>query len=132
MKIYITNVFVEDQAQALEFYHNKLGFIVKDDIPMGVDRWLTVVAKDQPDGPQLLLEPSSHPAVKPYKSALKADGLPAASFQVENLDKEYTRLNGLGVEFTQQPTDFGNVRIAVLDDTCGNLVQLVEMKTGRS
>jgi catechol 2,3-dioxygenase-like lactoylglutathione lyase family enzyme len=128
MKIYVTGVFVDDQAQAHDFYTNKLGFVVRNDIPIGDHRWLTVVSSEQPDGTELLLEPSEHPAVPPYKSALVADGIPATSFQVDNLDAEYERLSGLGVTFTQQPMDAGPVRMAVLDDTCGNLIQLIEMK----
>lgn len=127
VKIHITNVFVDDQAQALEFYTEKLGFIVKHDVPMGTHRWLTVVSPEHQDGTELLLEPSDHPAVGPYKSALVADGIPAASFQVDDLDTTFTRLNDLGVVFTQAPMDAGPVRMAVLDDTCGNLIQLVEI-----
>ncbi|NKB45903.1 MAG: VOC family protein [Alphaproteobacteria bacterium] len=128
MRIYVTNVFVDDQTKAEDFYTNKLGFVVKEDVPLGDHRWLTVVSKDQPDGTQLLLEPSEHPAVNPYKSALVADGIPAASFQVDDLDAEHKRLTELGVEFAQQPVDAGPVIMAVLDDTCGNLVQLIQMK----
>lgn len=128
MKIYITSVFVDDQARAHKFYTEKLGFVVKNDIPCGEHRWLTVVSTDQPDGTELLLEPSNHPAVKPYKDALVADGIPAASFRVENLAAEYERLNNLGVMFTMEPMDAGPARMAVLDDTCGNLIQLIEMK----
>lgn len=130
MKIYVTSVFVDNQAQAHDFYTNKLGFVVKNDIPMGEHRWLTVVSSEQPDGTELLLEPSEHPAVPPYKSALVADGIPVTSFQVDNLDAEHERLSRLGVAFTQRPMDAGPVRMAVLDDTCGNLIQLVEMKDG--
>lgn len=130
MKIYVTSVFVDNQAQAHDFYTNKLGFVVKNDIPMGEHRWLTVVSSEQPDGTELLLEPSEHPAVSPYKSALVADGIPVTSFQVDNLDAEHERLSRLGVAFTQRPMDAGPVRMAVLDDTCGNLIQLVEMKDG--
>jgi len=129
MKIYVTSVFVDDQARAHDFYTRQLGFVVKNDIPMGEHRWLTVVSADQPEGTELLLEPSDHPAVQPYKTALVADGIPATSFQVDDLDAEYERLSGLGVVFTQQPMDAGPVRMAVLDDTCGNLIQLVEMTT---
>lgn len=89
---------------------------------------MTVVSKNDPEGPQLLLEPSDHPAVKPYKSALVANGFPAASFEVDNIDAEFERLTELGVEFTHQPMDCGTVRKAVLNDTCGNLIQLVEMR----
>ncbi|HYE51399.1 MAG TPA: VOC family protein [Azospirillaceae bacterium] len=127
MRIYVTSVFVEDQAKALDFYTRVLGFQVKHDIPLGAHRWLTVVGRDDPGGTELLLEPSEHPAVRPYKEALVRDGIPAASFQVDDLDAEYGRLSGLGVAFTQAPMDAGTVRMAVLDDTCGNLIQLVQM-----
>ncbi len=130
MKIYVTSVFVDDQAKAHDFYTRHLGFVVKNDVPLGEHRWLTVVPAEQPDGTELLLEPSEHPAVQPYRSALVADGIPAASFQVDDLQAEYKRLTALGVAFTQQPMDAGAVRMAVLDDTCGNLIQLVEMKEG--
>lgn len=128
MKIYLTIVFVNDRAHALDFYTNKLGFVVKNDVPVGTHQWLTVVSTDDPDGLQLLLEPSEHPVVKPCKSGLVADGIPAAPFQVDNIDVEYERMTYLGVEFTQEPMDCGIVRMAVLDDTCGNLIQLVEMQ----
>lgn len=128
MKIYITSVFVDDQSKAHSFYTEKLGFVVKNDISMGEHRWLTVVSPDQIEGTELLLEPSDHPAVPPYKAAIVNDGIPAASFQVDDIDAEYKRLTGLGVEFAQQPVDAGPVRMAVLDDTCGNLIQLIEMK----
>lgn len=127
MKIYVTSVFVEDQAKALDFYTGVLGFEVKHDICVGEHRWLTVVGKDNPKGTELLLEPSEHPAVKPFKDALARDGIPAASFQVDDLDAEFDRLRDLGVEFAQAPMDAGAVKMAVLNDTCGNLIQLVEM-----
>lgn len=127
MRIYVTSVLVDDQAKALDFYTNKLGFEVKHDIPLGEHRWLTVVSKEQPDGTELLLEPGAHPAVPAFKSALVEDGIPATSFQVDDLDAEFQRLNGIGVQFTQEPMDAGPVRMAVLDDTCGNLIQLVQM-----
>jgi catechol 2,3-dioxygenase-like lactoylglutathione lyase family enzyme len=127
MRIYITSVFVDDQAKALEFYANKLGFEVKNDVPLGKNRWLTVVSREQPDGTELLLEPSDHPAVPPYKDALVRDGIPATSFQVDDLDAECSRLDAAGVTFIQEPTDTGPVRTAVFDDTCGNLIQLVQM-----
>lgn len=128
MRIYVTCVSVDDQAKALKFYTDKLGFKVKHDVPLGTHRWLTVVSQDEPEGTQLLLEPSEHPAVKPYKDALVKDGIPAVSFQVQNLSSEFERLHALGVAFTLEPMDAGTVRMAVLDDTCGNLVQLIEMK----
>lgn len=122
--ITITNVFVDDQAKALAFYTDILGFVKKHDVPIGADRWLTVVSPDDPDGPELLLEPSGHPAVAPFKDALVADGIPLAQFAVPDVHAEYQRLSGLGVRFTQQPLDHGPVTTAVLDDTCGNLIQL--------
>jgi catechol 2,3-dioxygenase-like lactoylglutathione lyase family enzyme len=130
MRIYITSIFVDDQAKALDFYTKKLGFEVKNDVPMGEHRWLTVVSKEQPDGTELLLEPSDHPAVTPYKNALVEDGIPATSFQVDDVDAEFERLKDIGVKFTQEPKDGGPVRMAVFDDTCGNLLQLVQM-TGK-
>lgn len=127
MRIYVTSVFVEDQAKALDFYTRVLGFEVKHDIPVGDYSWLTVVEKGNPDGTELLLEPSEHPAVRPYKEALVRDGIPATSFQVDDLEAKFDRLRKLGVEFTQPPMDAGSVKMAVLNDTCGNLIQLVEM-----
>jgi len=127
MRIYVMSVLVDDQAKALSFYTEKLGFIVKHDIPMGEHRWLTVVSSEAPDGTELLLEPSEHPAAGPFKSALVNDGIPAASFKVDDLNEEFEKLRRLGVEFTVAPMDAGTVRMAVLNDTCGNLIQLVEM-----
>jgi catechol 2,3-dioxygenase-like lactoylglutathione lyase family enzyme len=125
MKIYITSVFVEDQAKALSFYTEVLGFVKKEDVPVGTARWLTVVSPESPDGPELLLEPAGHPAVRPYKEALVADGIPATSFEVDDVEAEAERLQGLGVKFTQEPLAMGPVTTAVFDDTCGNLIQLV-------
>jgi catechol 2,3-dioxygenase-like lactoylglutathione lyase family enzyme len=127
MRIYVTSVLVDDQAKALSFYTEKLGFVVKHDVPVGAHRWLTVVSPEAPDGTELLLEPSEHPAAKPFKSALVKDGIPAASFMVDDLAHEFARLRGLGVAFTAEPMEAGPVRMAVFDDTCGNLIQLVEM-----
>jgi len=128
MRIYVTSVLVDDQAKALKFYTDKLGFVVKHDIPMGAHRWLTVVSPEDPGGTELLLEPSEHPAAKPWKDALVKDGIPATSFQVQDLNAEFARLRDLGVAFTVEPMDAGTVHMAVLDDTCGNLIQLIEMK----
>jgi len=128
MRIHLTSVFVDDQENAERFYTNVLGFVKKNDIPLGEDRWLTVVSPENPDGTELLLEPGSHPAVKPYKDALVADGIPAAAFAVDDVRAEFTRLTGLGVRFTQEPLEMGTVITAVLDDTCGNLIQLAQMK----
>jgi catechol 2,3-dioxygenase-like lactoylglutathione lyase family enzyme len=125
VKIYITSVFVDDQEKALRFYTEALGFRKKDDVPLGEARWLTVVSPEDPDGPELLLEPDRHPAARPYKEALVADGIPAASFAVDDVAAEAERLQGLGVKFTQEPLDMGPVVTAVFDDTCGNLIQIV-------
>lgn len=126
MRIAMTSVFVDDQAAARAFYTDVLGFQVRHDIPVGDDFWLTVVSPQDPDGAELLLEPAGHPAVKPYRDALRADGIPLAQFAVDDLAAEHTRLEGLGVRFTQPPTDIGTALFAVLDDTCGNLIQLIE------
>ncbi|MFF7556271.1 VOC family protein [Streptomyces olivaceus] len=126
MKIHLTSVFVDDQEQALRFYTDVLGFVKKHDVPVGgADRWLTVVSSDAPEGPELLLEPSGHPAVGPYRTALVKDGIPAASFAVADVRAEYDRLRGLGVRFTQEPVEMGAVTVAVLDDTVGNLIQIM-------
>ncbi|HEX6945727.1 MAG TPA: VOC family protein [Acidimicrobiia bacterium] len=127
MRIYVTSVFVDDQAKALDFYTNVLGFQKKTEIPLGDYSWLTVTSPEDPDGTELMLEPDNHPAVPPYKKALVEDGIPAASFAVPDVKAEYERLTGLGVTFTQQPMDAGGVTTAVFDDTCGNLIQIVQM-----
>jgi catechol 2,3-dioxygenase-like lactoylglutathione lyase family enzyme len=124
MRINLASVLVDDQEKALRFYTDVLGFVKKHDIPMGEDRWLTVVSPQDPDGTELVLEPSSHPAVTPFKEALVADGIPYTSFAVDDVKTEYQRLRGLGVRFTQEPVDMGPVTTAVLDDTCGNLIQI--------
>ena len=121
-----TSVFVDDQRAA--FYTDVLGFTKRRDIPVGSDSWLTVVSPEAPDGPELLLEQSSHPAVKPYRDALVEDGIPLAQFAVDDVHDEHARLTGKGVVFTQPPTDIGSAVVAVFDDTCGNLVQLVAEK----
>lgn len=129
MKIYVTSVMVDDQAKALDFYRDKLGFQVKHDIDMGGGaRWLTLVSPDNPEGTELLLEPSGHPAAKPFKDALVSDGIPFTSFMVDDIKAEHQRLKELGVQFTVEPMDAGSVWMAVFDDTCGNLIQIVEMK----
>jgi catechol 2,3-dioxygenase-like lactoylglutathione lyase family enzyme len=125
MKIQLTSVFVDDQAKALRFYTEILGFVKRHDVPVGeTDRWLTVVSPDEPDGTELLLEPAGHPAVKPYRDALVQDGIPLAQFAVADVRAEYERLRGLGVRFTQEPLEMGPVTTAVFDDTCGNLIQI--------
>ena len=127
MRIYVTSIFVDDQDKAEKFYTDVLGFKVKNNVPLGETRWLTVVSREDPEGTELLLEPSDHPAVRPYKEALVSDGIPAHSFQVQDLDAERKRLGDLEVEFTVEPMDAGPVRMAVFDDTCGNLVQLIQV-----
>jgi len=124
MRIKLTSVFVDDQDKALAFYTDKLGFTKKEEVPLGEHRWLTVVPPEEPDGPELLLEPDAHPAVRPFREALMSDGIPAASFAVGDVQSEWERLRGLEVTFTQQPTAVGPVTTAVLDDTCGNLIQI--------
>ncbi|MGH3341677.1 MAG: VOC family protein [Carbonactinosporaceae bacterium] len=127
MRINLTSVLVDDQEKALRFYTEVLGFEMKTDIPMGEARWLTVVSPEDPDGTELVLEPDGHPAAKPFKGALVADGIPYTSFAVSDVRAEFERLRGLGVRFTQEPTDMGPVTTAVLDDTCGNLIQIAHL-----
>ncbi len=128
IRITITSVLVDDQAKALAFYTEKLGFQKKTDVPAGDARWLTVVSPADPDGTELLLEPDGHPAAGPFKKALVSDGIPFTQFAVDDVYAEVERLKGLGVEFTQDATDLGPVVVAVLDDTCGNLIQIATMK----
>ncbi|GAA1339998.1 VOC family protein [Saccharothrix algeriensis] len=128
IRINITSVLVDDQAKALAFYTEKLGFVKKTDVPAGEARWLTVVSPADPDGVELLLEPDGHPAAGPFKKALVGDGIPFTQFAVDDVHAEVERLKGLGVEFTQEATDLGPVVVAVFDDTCGNLIQIATMK----
>jgi catechol 2,3-dioxygenase-like lactoylglutathione lyase family enzyme len=124
MRINLTSVLVHDQDTALRFYTDVLGFTTKHDIPMGEHRWITVVSPENPDGTELVLEPDGHPAAKPFKEALAADGIPFTSFAVDDVHAEFERLRGLGVRFTQEPVEMGPVTTAVFDDTCGNLIQI--------
>jgi catechol 2,3-dioxygenase-like lactoylglutathione lyase family enzyme len=126
MRIVVTSVLVDDQAKALRFYTDVLGFVKKTDIPMGEARWLTVVSPQDPDGTELLLEPDGHPAAAPFKAALVTDGIPFTSFAVDDVAAEHRRLTGLGVTFTQEPLAMGPVTTAVFDDTCGNLIQIAQ------
>ncbi len=128
IRINVTSVLVDDQTKALAFYTEKLGFTKKIDEPVGEARWLTVVSPADPDGVELLLEPDGHPAAGPFKQALAADGIPYTQFAVGDVHAEVARLKGLGVTFTQEAVDMGPVTTAVLDDTCGNLIQLAAMK----
>ncbi|WP_137991558.1 VOC family protein [Streptomyces vilmorinianum] len=124
MRINLASVFVDDQDKALRFYTDVLGFVKQADIPLGEDRWITVVSPEEPEGTQLVLEPSGHPAVVPFKEALVKDGIPYTSFAVDDVHAEFGRLRELGVRFTQEPLDMGPVTTAVFDDTCGNLIQI--------
>ena len=128
MRINVTSVFVHDQQHALRFYTDVLGFEKKTEIPLGESAWITVVSPADRDGTELLLEPDRHPAVKPFKEALVEDGIPFTSFAVDDVHAEYERLKEQGVRFVQPPTDLGPVVTAVLDDTCGNLVQIATKK----
>jgi len=125
MRINLASVLVDDQEKALRFYTEVLGFQEKANVPLGEHRWITVVSPEDPDGTELVLEPDEHPAAKPFKKALVADGIPFTAFVVDDVRAEYERLRGLGVHFTQEPADMGPVTTAVLDDTCGNLIQIV-------
>jgi catechol 2,3-dioxygenase-like lactoylglutathione lyase family enzyme len=127
VRITLTSVHVDDQEKALRFYTDVLGFVKKTEIPLGEHRWLTVVSPQDPDGVELVLEPSDHPAVGPFRAALVADGIPWTSFAVDDVHAETDRLKALGVTFTQEPLSMGPVTTAVLDDTCGNLVQIASM-----
>ena len=126
MKIVVTSVLVDDQEKALRFYTEILGFEPKEDVPLGEHRWLTVVSSREPNGVELVLEPDGHPAAKPFKAALVADGIPYTSFGVDDVGAEHERLVGLGVRFTQPPVAMGPVTTAVFDDTCGNLIQIAQ------
>jgi catechol 2,3-dioxygenase-like lactoylglutathione lyase family enzyme len=128
MRIVVASVLVDNQNKALRFYTDVLGFMKKTDEPIGEARWLTVVAPDNPDGVELVLEPDGHPAVGPFKRALVEDGIPWTSFAVNDVNAEYQRLVGAGVQFTQPPVDYGPVATAVFDDTCGNLIQIAQKK----
>jgi catechol 2,3-dioxygenase-like lactoylglutathione lyase family enzyme len=130
MRINVASVLVDDQEKALSFYTETLGFVKKEDVPVGEARWLTVVSPEQPDGTELLLEPDGHPAAKPFKRALVDDGIPYTSFAVDDVNAEYERLRALGVRFTQEPLEMQPVTTAVLDDTCGNLIQIASQAEG--
>ena len=128
MRIHLAGVFVNDQQKALRFYTETLGFQLKHNIPLGEFAWITVVSPEDPEGTEFLLEPDNHPAVRPFVDAIVADGIPSTSFAVDDVQAEYDRLVAAGVTFVQPPTDLGPVITAVLDDTCGNLIQIQEQK----
>lgn len=126
MKLQTISIFVDDQDRALDFYTRVLGFRVTADVPLGEHRWLTVRLGNGPDATEVSLEPKAHPAAVAFTAALVRDGLPFFVLGVDDIEAEYARLTALGVAFTQPPTDVGPVMIAVLDDTCGNLLQLAQ------
>ena len=128
MRLQTISIFVDDQQRAVDFYTGTLGFEVTADVPLGEHRWLTVRLGDSPGATEVSLEPKDHPAVAPFTDALAADGIPFCVLGVDDIDAEHQRLTALGVAFTQPPTDVGPVIIAVLDDTCGNLLQLAQVK----
>lgn len=115
---------MDDQEKALSFYTETLGFVKKHDVPVGEFRWLTVVSPEEPDGTELLAEPNVNPAAMTYQKAIFEQGIPATSFTVDDVHREYEKLKNLGVKFTVEPTEAGPVTIAVLDDTSGNLIQI--------
>jgi catechol 2,3-dioxygenase-like lactoylglutathione lyase family enzyme len=127
MRIRLMSVFVDDQASALKFYTDVLGFQKKQDFPAGEYRWLTVVSPEEPDGPELLLEPSDNPAARAYKDSIYKQGIAAAAFAVNDVRGEYERLKQLGVEFKMEPTDMGPTTMALFDDSCGNLIQIFQL-----
>lgn len=127
IKIHVTSVPVDNQDKALKFYTGKLGFIKKTEVPMGEYRWLTVVSPVEQNGVELLLEPMAFEPAKVYQKALKDAGIPYTSFMTTDLNKEYERLLSIGVKFSMEPREIGPAKIAILDDTCGNNIQLVQL-----
>jgi catechol 2,3-dioxygenase-like lactoylglutathione lyase family enzyme len=128
VRINVTSVLVDDQGKALRFYTEVLGFVKKTEVPVGDALWLTVVSPDDPEGTELVLEPDGHPAAGPFKRALVDDGIPFTSFAVDDAMAEYERLREKGVRFTQEPVEMDSVTTAVLDDTCGNLIQIASQR----
>lgn len=126
MKIKLCSVLVDDQDRALDFYTNVLGFVKKEDMPAGEFKWLTVVSPEEPDGTELLLEPNQNPAAKTFQAALFEQGIPLTAFAVDDVEREYERLKALDVRFHTEPTPMGLSKVAVLDDTCGNLIQIYQ------
>ncbi|MGO1922738.1 MAG: VOC family protein [Jeotgalicoccus sp.] len=126
MNIIVTSLFVDDQNKALQFYTDVLGFVKKHDVPAGKFRWITVVSKDNENGTELVLEPNDNQAAQDYQNSLVQQGIPATMFGVDNIDEEYERLKAHGVEFTMEPKAAGDIKLAIFNDTCGNLIQLIE------
>ena len=127
MRIRLNSVYVDDQDKALKFYTEVLGFVKKTEIPCGEVKWLTVVSPDEPDGTELVLEPSGNPAAQAFKKALFEQGIPLTAFAVDDVHTEHERMEKLGVRFKMKPTQAGPVTIAVFDDTCGNLIQIYQV-----
>jgi catechol 2,3-dioxygenase-like lactoylglutathione lyase family enzyme len=127
MRIKVTSLLVKDQEIALKFYTEVLGFVKKTEIPLGDHKWLTVVAGEQPDGVELLLEPMAFEPARIFQKALFEAGIPYTAFNVDDVQKEYERLSGLGVVFSMKPTKMGPATLAVFDDTCGNNIQIVRV-----
>ena len=127
MKIKLNSVYVSDQDKALRFYTEVLGFVKKNDIPMGKFRWLTLVSPDEPNGTELVLEPDENPAAKTFKKSIFEQGIPLTAFQVDDIEHEYARMNKLGVVFKKPPTNLGPVTLAMFDDTCGNYIQIYQV-----
>ena len=127
MKMYIKSVMVEDQQHALKFYTGTLGFKVKHNIPMGDHAWITLVSPDEPDGVELALEPNQYPAARKLQEAIMEDGIPWTAFSVDDIEAEVKRLVDAGVTFTQPPMKAGEATMAVFDDTCGNLIQIIQL-----
>ena len=127
MRITLTSLLVDDQEKALKFYTEVLGFVKKTEIPLGEHKWLTVVAKEEQDGVELVLEPIAFEPAKVYQQELFKAGIPLTAFNVDNVDKEYERLSGLGVIFSMKPTEMGPTKLAVFNDTCGNNIQIFQL-----
>ena len=133
MIIGVTSVAVDDQEKALKFYTETLGFLTKHDMPLGNpegDRWLTVVSPERPDGVELLLEPNRNPITLAFQQGLMEQGFPSIILIADDVQAEYERLNGLGVEFTMPPSDIGTAIMAIFNDSCGNLIQIMKVKSG--
>ena len=128
MKMYIKSVMVDDQVKALAFYTDILGFDVKHNIPMGEHSWITLVSPDEAGEVELALEPNAYPTAAEFQAKLLADGIPWTAFSVDDIKAEHARLTAAGVTFTQDPTPAGDVTLAVFNDTCGNLIQLIEFE----
>ena len=127
MKIKVTGIYVDDQEKALHFYTGILGFVKKADVTQGPYRWLTVASPEEPDGVQLQLAPNDNPAAKSYQQAMFEQGQPAAMFYVDDVQREYDRMKAAGAEFTMPPTKVTGSTIAMLNDTCGNLIQITAL-----